>query len=127
MAVYGIGTDILSRPRIDRLYSRFGIALAKRILSGAEYACFESSTDPAGFIAKRFAAKEALAKALGTGLRHPVSLRRISLLNDPLGRPVAAADPLLQDWLDERGIVRLHVSISDDGGWIAAFALAETA
>ena len=67
-------------------------------------------------IAKRFAIKEAFAKAVGTGVREPVSLRHISVVHDELGKPELTFAPELQTWLDERNIRRVYISLSDERG-----------
>ncbi|MDD4882622.1 MAG: 4'-phosphopantetheinyl transferase superfamily protein, partial [Gallionellaceae bacterium] len=76
--------------------------------------------------AKRFAAKEAFAKAVGTGLRAPVSLSGIRVGHDDLGRPDFRCAPELDAWLAERQIGRVHLSISDEHEHVVAFAVAET-
>lgn len=123
--IYGIGTDILAVARIARLQQRYGAALARRVLSAQELAYSAGSHDLTRLIAKRFAAKEAFAKAVGTGVREPVSLRHISVVHDELGRPEFACAPELQMWLRQRGIARVHLSISDEQDYICAFAIAE--
>ena len=91
--IYGIGTDIVAVPRIAALHQRYGDALARRILTAQEWATYAAHAQPARFLAKRFAAKEAFAKAVGTGIREPVSLRFIGVAHDGLGKPVFACAP----------------------------------
>ena len=76
-------------------------------------------------MAKRFAAKEAFAKAVHTGLRSPVTLHHISIAHDKLGRPEFVVEPPLQEWLRQQGIGRVHLSLSDDNGAVVAFVVAE--
>jgi holo-[acyl-carrier protein] synthase len=78
------------------------------------------------YLAKCFAAKEALSKALGTGLRPPVTLRNIAVLRNAHGRPHFELAPPLAAWLDARGIRRHHVSLSDEGDLVLAFAIVES-
>jgi holo-[acyl-carrier protein] synthase len=125
--IHGIGTDLLDSKRIRDGLVRFGEHYADRILAPAEHAGYFASRDPALFLAKCFAAKEALSKALGTGLRPPVTLRNIAVLRDPLGRPHYQLAPPLAAWLDERGIRGHHVSLSDEGDLVFAFAIVESA
>lgn len=125
--IQGIGTDLLDSKRIREGLARFGEHYADRILAPAEHAGYFASRDPALFLAKCFAAKEALSKALGTGLRPPVTLRNIAVLRDPLGRPHYQLAPPLAAWLDERGIHGHHVSLSDEGDMVFAFAIVESA
>lgn len=123
--IYGIGSDIIALARFEKLYGQYGNALAKRILSPQEYDEFSGSLkQPARWLAKRFAAKEAFAKAVGTGLRAPVSLRNISITHNPLGKPEFCCAPELQTWLAERQIQVVHLSLSDEQDTILAFAVA---
>ena len=123
--IYGIGTDIVAVARIALLHQKYGDALARRVLSRLELEQCAGCPDEVRFIAKRFAAKEALSKALGTGIREPVSLRHISIVHNDLGRPEFACAPELQAWLEQRHICRLHLSLSDETEYIQAFAVAE--
>ena len=99
--------------------------LAERILAPAERASYASSRDPARFLAKSFAAKEAFAKAAGTGLRAPVTLHNIAVLRDPLGKPHIECAPDLANWLAARGVAGHHVSLSDEGDLVLAFVVLE--
>ncbi len=85
--IFGIGTDIVSVSRIESALTRHGEAFARRILAEEEFADYATQAHPARFLAKRFAAKEALAKASGQGLRHPVTLHNIAVGHDALGKP----------------------------------------
>ncbi|WP_040659868.1 holo-ACP synthase [Neisseria shayeganii] len=125
--IYGIGTDMLDSTRIERMHAKFGQALAEKILSRIELLELPSAGNPVNYLAKRFAAKEAFAKAVHTGLRSPVTLHHISVGHDSLGRPEFIVEPPLQAWLDERGIRKVHLSLSDEGKLIMAFAVAEKA
>ena len=124
--IFGIGTDIVEYARIDAMWQRLGVRLAERILSEAELPEFHAHTHPARLLAKRFAAKEAFAKAVGSGLRHPVSLSRISITHDGLGKPVLQFDPLLRNYLAQLGVSGHHLSISDERNMIVAFVVLET-
>ena len=123
--IYGIGTDILRIERIEQLYDKYGQALAERLLSRIELLEWRSVGNKTNFLAKRFAAKEAFAKAVHTGLRSPVTLHHISIAHDKLGRPEFVVEPPLQEWLRQQGIGRVHLSLSDDNGAVVAFAVAE--
>ena len=124
--IHGIGTDLLETTRIRDGLARFGEPYAARILAPAEHAAYAASTRPAQFLAKCFAAKEALAKALGTGLREPVSLRNIAVLRDALGKPHFEFAPALKTWMQARGIGTHHLSLSDEGELTMAFVIVET-
>ena len=124
--IFGIGTDIVEYARIEALWARYGKRLAERLLSKSELPELGAHADPARFLAKRFAAKEAFAKAVGSGMRHPVGLRRISVTHDGLGKPVLQFDEVLRTYLAQLGINGHHVSISDERDFIVAFVVLET-
>ncbi len=123
--ILGIGTDLLDAERIRDGLARFGEHYADRMLAPAEHAGYYASRDPARFLAKCFAAKEAFAKAAGTGLRAPVTLRNIAVLRDAQGKPHIECAPALTDWLAARGVGAHHVSLSDEGDLVLAFVVLE--
>lgn len=123
--IYGIGTDIVELTRIESMRARYGARCAEHLLSSSELSEYHASPDAARFLAKRYAAKEAFAKAVGSGLRAPVSLRRISIMHDGLGKPVLQFDESLRLHLDQLGINGHHVSISDERDLIVAFVVLE--
>lgn len=123
--IYGIGTDIVHIARIERLWAKYGDALMARILHESEYPACQHSKQPARFLAKRFAAKEAFAKAVGTGLCAPVLLTHIAVAHDRMGKPVFVCSDELNEWLLRHHIARIHLSLSDETDNVVAFALAE--
>jgi holo-[acyl-carrier protein] synthase len=123
--IHGIGTDLLDAKRIRDGLARFGEHYADRMLAPAEHAGYYASHDPARFLAKCFAAKEAFAKAAGTGLRPPVTLRNIAVLRDAQGKPFLQCAPALDAWLAGRGVSAHHVSLSDEGDLILAYVILE--
>lgn len=123
--IFGVGTDIVTVARIEAAMERHADAFAQRILSQQEYAELPAQAHPARFLAKRFAAKEAFAKATGHGLRHPVSLHRITVSHDELGKPVFLFDAELATYLQRLGIVRHHLSLSDERNTAVAFVILE--
>lgn len=123
--IYGIGTDILAIERIVALHAKYGHQAARRILCDSELAAFQAANDKARFLAKRFAAKEAFAKAVGTGLRGAVGMRSLAVSHDALGKPLFVYNDALKDWLAEQGINCVHLSISDEQDFVLAFAVAE--
>ena len=125
--IHGIGTDLLDARRIRDGLVRFGEHYADRILAPAEHAGYYACGDPARFLAKCFAAKEAFAKATGTGLRAPVMLRNIAVLRDTRGKPHIECAPELAAWLASRGVTAHHVSLSDEGDLVLAYVILETA
>ncbi len=123
--ILGIGTDIVTVARIEAASARHGAAFAARILSADELAEYATQAHPARFLSKRFAAKEAFAKATGHGLRHPVSLQRITVSHDELGKPIFVFDTELAAHLQRLGILRHHLSISDERDTAVAFVILE--
>jgi len=124
--IYGIGTDIVEYSRIAALWSRYGERFAARVLSEHELPELEAQADPARLLAKRFAAKEAFAKASGNGMRPPVTLQHIGITHDGLGKPVLQFDEPLRTWLAQLGINGHHVTISDERDFIVAFVVLES-
>jgi holo-[acyl-carrier protein] synthase len=123
--IFGIGTDIVSYSRIKSLHEQYGERAAQRMLSDAELAEYAKSADPARYMMKHFAAKEAFAKAMGTGLRAGVTLRRITIGHDEFGKPLLSFDQVLAGYVERMGITRHHVSISDEKDAAVAFVVLE--
>ena len=123
--IYGIGVDVVEIRRIETLLQRFGERFSRRILSGREWSEFDQGANPARYLAKRFAAKEALSKALDTGIRHPVGFSAISIVKDELGKPDFLFHGELLAYLAERGIASHHLSISDEESIACAFVVLE--
>lgn len=124
--IYGIGTDLVMIERMELSLTRFGEHFADRLLAPSEHGDFFASRNPARFLSKRFATKEALAKAAGTGLRHPVSLRSIAIVHTSLGQPEFRFSAELDAWLKARGIRRAHLSISDEQHYALAYVILES-
>jgi len=124
--IFGIGTDIVDCARIEAMWSRYGDRFASRVLSVQESSDYRACHNASRFLAKRFAAKEAFAKAVGSGLREPVSLFRISISHDELGKPVLKFDEVLHSYLSQLGVTRQHLSISDERNTVIAFVVLET-
>jgi holo-[acyl-carrier protein] synthase len=123
--IVGIGTDLVEIPRIERALDRFGERFARRILADSEFREYLRNARPAAFLAKRFAAKEAFSKAMGTGLRHPVRWRHIIVGHDRLGKPEFHYSDALRPLVDGRGC-RAHLSITDERSLACAFVVLET-
>ena len=123
--IFGIGTDIVEYERLETIWKHYGERFAEKVLSERELPELHGHTHPARLLAKRFAAKEAFAKAVGSGMRHPVSLRRISITHDGLGKPVLQFDEVLRSYLAQLGISGHHLSISDERSVIVAFVVLE--
>ena len=123
--IYGIGTDIVEVARIEASIQQFGDDFAKRILAESEFASYLQSKIKPRFLAKRFAAKEAFSKALGTGLREPATFQNIAVSHDELGKPLLILAPALEAFLQSNNITRTHISISDEKNLATAFVVLE--
>ncbi len=124
--IHGIGTDVVAIPRIEQMLREHGERAAQKILAAAEMVHFRSSAKPAAYLAKRFAAKEALGKALGLGLRDPATLHNMAVTNDDIGRPHFEFAPALVDWMQARRL-HAHLSLSDETDTALAFVIVESA
>lgn len=124
--IFGIGTDIVEVARIEASITQFGDDFAKRILAESEYGSYQKSHIKPRFLAKRFAAKEAFSKALGTGLRAPATFQNIAVSHDDLGKPILLLADELQNFLQTKNITQTHISISDEKNLAAAFVVLET-
>jgi holo-[acyl-carrier protein] synthase len=129
--IYGIGADVIEIARIEDAMRRNGRRFAERILGERELERFEQRTQRHArrgivFLATRFAAKEAVSKALGLGMRHPMAWRSVEILNAPSGKPVAVLHGALEQFARARALT-LHVSVSDERAYAVAYAIAETA
>ena len=122
--IAGIGTDIVAVERLGRLYERHGERGLAKLLAPVERTDFETARDPARFLAKRFAAKEAFGKALGTGVAAPATLHAVRVGHDALGKPLFEYSPALADYMQARGL-NAHLSLSDEVDYVVAFAVIE--
>lgn len=122
--IYGIGTDIVAVRRMADFWQRHGERGLERMLAPDEREACRASPDPGRFLAKRFAAKEALGKAFGTGVRDPLLLPAISVSHDELGKPAFAYSPELAAHVAALGLVA-HLSISDEQDYAVAFVILE--
>lgn len=125
MAIVGVGTDIVSITRIRQVHERHPRRFSRRILSPVERDEFSGHTDPAVFLAKRFAAKEAAAKALGTGIRNGVCFTDFSVTHSPLGQPQLHCSGRTRKVMDAMGIHSSHLSLSDEKEFVVAFVVFE--
>jgi holo-[acyl-carrier protein] synthase len=123
--IAGVGTDLVAIDRFTRMWERHGARISARILSSAELAESEAVLEMPRWLAKRWAAKEAFAKAAGTGMRAPLRWSGITIVHDALGRPDLRFAPFIQAWLHRRGIDRCHLSISDERDYACAFVVLE--
>jgi len=122
--IHGVGTDIVAIARIVRMLGEHGERTAAKLLAPSEMERYRKTAKPAAWLAKRFAAKEALGKALGLGLRDPATLHNIAVLSDGLGRPSFEYAPPLAEWMKARRL-RAHLSLSDETDTAMAFVVVE--
>lgn len=125
--IYGIGTDVVEIARVEKALARWGERFAERILCQPELDRFRHHRQPVPYLAKRFAAKEAFTKALGTGIRAPANWHGVWVTNHGSGKPQLEFSQPLGAFLSARGIIRTHVSLSDERGVAVATVILECA
>ncbi|MCC4831206.1 holo-ACP synthase [Shewanella sp. 1_MG-2023] len=126
MAVIGLGTDIVEIARIETQFMRLGDKLAKRVLTPAELEIYQSSKIPHRYLAKRFAAKEAAAKALGTGIGRGVSFQHIHIANNDSGAPIVSFTDGALTRMNELGASHVHITIADEQHYAVATVIIES-
>ena len=122
--IKGIGTDILQVSRIERALERTP-KLAERILTPTEYSDFQQDGQPGRFLAKRFAAKEAVVKALGTGIRMGVGWHQIQIEKDELGKPLITLLGGALERANEMAVDSYFISYSDERDYVVAMVVLE--
>ena len=123
MKIFGIGTDIVNIKRIEKSLKQHGSKFKNNIFSKNEITYCEKKKNPVPFYAKRFAAKEALSKALGTGIRKGIEFRNIEIHNDSYGKPSIRLRGIVDDYLKKKIKKKkyfIHLSLSDDKPWAQA-------
>ena len=123
--IYGVGTDLIEIKRVERVLERFGERFARRILCEPELKRFRAHRQPVAYLAKRFAAKEAFTKALGTGIHAPANWHGVWVTNLKSGKPVLEFSPALKKLLEERKIRGSHLSLTDEREIAAATVILE--
>ena len=127
--IAGVGTDIAAVARLGQLYARHGARALEKLLAPGERADFARATDPARFLAKRFAAKEAFSKAVGTGFKRGVFMKDIGVVNAPSGAPTLAltggAAARLAEMIPPGHRAHIHLTLTDDHPWAQAFVIIE--
>jgi holo-[acyl-carrier protein] synthase len=121
--VISVGTDILKVERIEAVVARLGDKFVRRILTETERLEYLGSGIPLALLAKRFAAKEAVAKALGTGIGRGVSWQDIQIEHNDNGAPLVVMSGGALRAAKERGGSRVEISISDEAEYVVAFAV----
>ena len=127
--IFGIGTDILKISRIEAVLSRHGDRFAARILGPEEmekYQRRKQKVEARGlrFLATRFAAKEAFSKAIGLGMRMPMTWRAVQFLNTPSGKPIVVTSGSLSEFMQAKGL-SAQVSLTDEAEYVVAFVVVE--
>ena len=125
--IFGIGTDVLELRRIESVYQRFGSRFAERVLMPDELRLFNKAKHPVRFLAMRFAAKEAVVKALGTGFANGLWVRDTGVIADPLGKPEIIFSDRGKAVCQKLGVGGGYVSLSDEAGLVVAVAVLERA
>ena len=127
--IYGVGTDICDVRRIAAAYARRGERFAERVLGPHEIEVFRArlakvESRGISYLATRFSAKEAFSKAIGLGLRMPMTWRDCEIVKTPSGKPEIRLHGALAAWFDARGL-RAHVSVTDETDYAASFVVVE--
>ena len=123
--ITGIGTDIVHIERVQKVLDRYGERFVNRILTPEERVRFERTKAKANHLAKRFAAKEAFSKAIGTGIRSPFRWHSITVSRDSKGKPMLKPDVKMAEYLALTGVTQFHVSLTDDADIAMAFVVLE--
>ena len=123
--IFGIGVDIVQLSRIQDAMKRHGDKFAEKILSEMELQEYLSDKKKANFLAKRFAAKEAFAKALGIGFTGGITLKQIQISHNKIGRPILILTGRAKEETDKLNIRHYHVSLSDERDHVVAFVTLE--
>jgi holo-[acyl-carrier protein] synthase len=123
--IFGIGTDVLRTERIAATYERFGDRFSGRLLMEEEQQQFAWTKHPVRFLAMRFAAKEAIVKAMGTGFANGMWIRDAGVVSNRLGKPEVIFSARGKKLCEEFGIAGGHVTLSDEGGMVVAVAVLE--
>ncbi|MEX0446967.1 holo-ACP synthase [Xenorhabdus sp. SGI246] len=126
MAIVGLGTDIVEISRIEEIVGRSGERLAKRVLSENEWQQYQQHNQPVRFLAKRFAVKEAAAKALGTGIRNGLAFNQFEVVNDVLGKPLLKLRGEAEVLADKLNVKSMHVTLADERRYACATVILES-
>lgn len=121
--IFGIGVDVLESRRVERVHSRFGQRFVERLLMPAEREQLARTRRPQRFLAMRFAAKEAIVKAMGTGFAHGVWIRDVGVVQNSRGRPEVIYSERGERVRRALGVGEGHVTLTDEAGLIVAVAV----
>lgn len=123
--IFGIGVDVLEAARIKKVYDRFGEHFVERLLMPGERAQMERTKRKERFLAMRFAAKEAIVKAMGTGFAHGMWIRDVGVVQNQWGKPEVVYSERGEKMRQRLGIGDGHVTLTDEAGLIVAVAVLE--
>jgi holo-[acyl-carrier protein] synthase len=121
--IFGIGTDVLKIDRVEQTWQRFGEHFARRLLLDEEQRLFAASKRPVRFLAMRFAAKEAIVKAMGTGFANGMWIRDVGMMPNALGQPQVIFSERGREVCRKLGVGEGHLTLSDEAGLIVAVAV----
>jgi holo-[acyl-carrier protein] synthase len=121
--IYGIGVDVLEVRRIGQTLERYGAHFIDRLLMPQEREQLERTRRPERFIAMRFAAKEAIVKAMGTGFAHGVWIRDVGVVQNAWGKPEVVFSPRGEQVRKGLGVGEGHVTLTDEAGLVVAVAV----
>ena len=129
--IYGIGTDICDVRRIRASLERHGDRFASRVLSEHEFKTWKSRSARwpergIRYLATRFSAKESFSKAIGLGMRMPMSWKLCEIANERSGKPVIVLHGVLKEWFEAQGL-QTHISVTDESDYAASFCVVEHA
>ncbi len=128
--IYGIGTDICDIRRIRASLDRHGERFAQRVLAEGELAVWRARSARwpdrgVSYLATRFSAKEAFSKAVGLGMRMPMTWRHCEVINLPSGKPAIRLHGALKTWFEAKGL-QAHITVTDEVDYAASFCVVET-
>ena len=123
--IYGVGNGVVEIGRIEKAHERFGERFARRILCESELKRFGAHRKPAAYLAKRFAAKEAFTKALGTGVHAPANWHGVCVINLTSGKPQFEFSNDLKQLLQNKRITHAHLSLTDERDMACAMVILE--
>jgi len=121
--VFGVGTDIVQSSRVEKIWQRFGEHFADRLLLSEERELFDVSKRPVRFLSMRFAIKEAVVKAMGTGFAHGMWIRDVGMVPNAWGQPQIIYSARGRGMCERLGIGDGHVSVTDEAGLVVAIAV----
>ena len=123
--IFGIGTDVIQVSRVAQTFERFGDHFVNRLLMDEELEYFQRTKHPVRFLSMRFAAKEAVVKAMGTGFANGMWIRDTGTVPNPLGRPEVIFSERGKAMCSRLGIAGGHLTLTDEAGLVVAVAVLE--